>query len=49
MKEVENMKKIMTIILAAILLGISAAGMTGCAYDIEKYFISDGDFEYELQ
>ena len=44
MKEVENMKKIMTIILAAILLGISAAGMTGCAYDIEKYFISDGDF-----
>ena len=40
------MKKIMTIILAAILLGISAAGMAGCAYDIEKYFISDGDFVY---
>ena len=40
------MKKIMTIILAAILLGISATGMTGCAYDIEKYFISDGDFVY---
>ena len=40
------MKKIITIILAAILLGISAAGMTGCAYDIEKYFISDGDFVY---
>ena len=40
------MKKIITIILAAILLGISAVGMTGCFYDVENYFISDKDFIY---
>ena len=40
------MKKIMTIILAAILLGISAVGMTGCFYDVKNYFISDKDFIY---